>query len=159
MKILDLLPAYKQFLRYELQRAKQTEIAYLSDLRGLTRILDKPVEEITKNDIRAYMLARGEQGISRATVRRSVGGMSTFWKWMMDEGYVMVNVTSGIVLPAADPLIRPVIPVRGVTSAFSEASRKSTAPIPIVPGLLCSFATLAAIRLVHCGDIRLLLLS
>jgi len=32
-----------------------------------------------------YMLARGESGISRATVRRSIQGMSTFWKWCIVE--------------------------------------------------------------------------
>lgn len=100
--IIALLPDYERFLRHELQRADQTVTAYLSDLRGLSSALDKPVEEIVKNDLRAYMRARGEQGISRATVRRSIGGMSTFWKWMIDEGYVSVNATSGIVLPKVE---------------------------------------------------------
>lgn len=97
--ITALLPNYERFLRFELQRADATILAYLSDLRGLSCALDKPVEKITKNDLRGYMLARGEHGISRATVRRSIQGMSTFWKWCMDEQIVAVNATAGIVVP------------------------------------------------------------
>lgn len=97
--IIELFPAYERFLRYELQRADATVLAYLSDLRGLSCALSKPVESITKNDLRGYMRQRGEAGISRATVRRSIQGMSTFWKWCMDEGYVASNATAGIVVP------------------------------------------------------------
>lgn len=97
--IIELFPAYERFLRYELQRADATVQAYLSDLRVLSGALNKPVESISKNDLRGYMQQRGEAGISRATVRRSIGGMSTFWKWLMDENIVPGNVTSGIVLP------------------------------------------------------------
>lgn len=97
--ITELFPAYERFLRYELQRADATVLAYLSDLRGLSCALGKPVEAITKNDLRGYMQQRGAAGISRATVRRSIQGMSTFWKWMMDEGYVSANATAGIVVP------------------------------------------------------------
>lgn len=97
--ITALLPDYERFLRHELQRADATVTGYLSDLRGLSAALNMPVESIGKNDLRRYMRQRGEQGITRATVRRSIGGLSTFWKWMIDEGYVTVNATSGIVLP------------------------------------------------------------
>lgn len=97
--ITELSPAYERFLRFELQRADQTVTAYLSDLRGLSSAVNKPVEAITKADLRSYMQQRGERGISRATVRRSVQGMSTFWKWMMDEGYASANATAGIVVP------------------------------------------------------------
>ena len=98
-QITALLPRYEQFLRFELQRADATVSAYLSDLRGLDSAIDKPVEQIVKNDLRAYMRALGTRGISRSTVRRKVNGMSTFWKWLIDEGYIDWNVTSGIVLP------------------------------------------------------------
>jgi integrase/recombinase XerD len=97
--ITALLPNYERYLRYELQRADQTVQAYLSDLRGLSRALDKEVEAIARNDLRAYMLARGEAGISRSTVRRSIQGMSTFWKWLVNEGVVPANVTAGITVP------------------------------------------------------------
>lgn len=97
--ITELSPAYERFLRFELQRADQTITAYLSDLRGLSSAIDKPAEAITRADLRAYMQQRGERGISRATVRRSISGMSTFWKWMMDEGYASANATAGIVVP------------------------------------------------------------
>jgi len=97
--ITELFPEYERFLRFELQRADATIQAYLSDLRGLSCALDMPVEAISKNDLRAYMRLRGESGISRATVRRSIQGMSTFWKWMVDEGYATTNATAGIVVP------------------------------------------------------------
>lgn len=98
-RIPELLDAYQDFLQHELQRSQLTVYAYLSDLRSLAKALDKPVAEITKNDLRAYMRELGKRGRSRATVRRQINGMSTFWKWMMDEGYVSANVTAGIVLP------------------------------------------------------------
>lgn len=98
-QIPALLPRYEQFLRFELQRADSTVIAYLSDLRALNSAVDKPVEQIVKNDLREYMRRLGKRGISRSTVRRKINGMSTFWKWLMDEGYVERNATAGIVLP------------------------------------------------------------
>ena len=100
--IRALLPQYEAYLRHELQRAEATVISYLSDLRGLSNALDKPVEQISRNDLRGYMRGLGARGISRATVRRKIGGMSTFWKWMIDEGYVANNATSGIVLPKVE---------------------------------------------------------
>ena len=152
--IIDLLPDYERFLRYELQRADATVYGYLSDLRKLAESVAKSVDTVTKNDVRAYMQDLGKSGHSRATVRRSVNGMSTFWKWMMDEGYVAANVTSGIVLPKRERKM-----LRWLSEA--ELRRFATTPDPnprnMLAWLLLAWLGLRRneVRGLRCGDVSL----
>jgi site-specific recombinase XerD len=97
--ILALFDAYRDYLQHELQRAPQTVTAYLSDLRGLAKFVDKPIDQIAKNDLRAYLRHMGRQGLQPATVRRKVHGYSTFWNWLVAEGHVEQTITKGLTLP------------------------------------------------------------
>lgn len=97
--IVELLPAYKDYLEHEKRLARSTVWAYTSDLRALARALDKDVELITRKDLRAYMRQLSRAGRAASTIRRTMHGFGTFWKWLYVEGRVKEVVTEYIDLP------------------------------------------------------------
>jgi site-specific recombinase XerD len=99
MNILDLLPRYAIYLEHERKLAKQTRIAYLSDLRVLARFISDDVTAINVDNLRAYMRDLSEKGAATNTIRRKFRGFATFWQWMRMEGIVEDVPTDRIRLP------------------------------------------------------------
>lgn len=100
MSILKLLSEYIEYLRYERQLSEASIMAYKSDLRKLDSFLgSKPVEEITRDDLRALMRDMTRQKLSTYTVRRHMHGYSTFWDWLKLTGRIQENVADLIQLP------------------------------------------------------------
>lgn len=105
--ITELLPAYTDYLTHERKLARATVWAYRSDLRALERALGKSVESITRNDLRAFMRGLSKQGRKASTIRRTMHGLGTFWKWLYVEGRVSEVVTEYIDLPRKNVTIAP----------------------------------------------------
>lgn len=97
--ITSLLPMYRDYLQHERQLAEATVWAYCADLRLLDRFLDKRLEAITRDDLKAYLRHLSQSGKSVATIRRVFGGMSTFWRWAHGEGYIAQRPDREIDLP------------------------------------------------------------
>ncbi|MBI5671260.1 MAG: tyrosine-type recombinase/integrase [Chloroflexi bacterium] len=97
--IPSLLAAYREYLEHERQLAKATVTAYLSDLRTLDAFAPKPVEDMTVDDLRAFMRHMSKNGLKTATIHRKIGGFSTFWKWLKLQHVVTENITERLTLP------------------------------------------------------------
>lgn len=97
--ISNLLPAYMDYLQHERGLAKATRWAYKSDLKALERALGKDIEDITRSDLRAFMRLLSHAGKKTSTIRRTMHGFGTFWKWLYVEGRVTEVVTEYIDLP------------------------------------------------------------
>lgn len=72
--------------------SKNTLRNYTIILRTFFNAIRKPMEEITTNDIRAYLYqlqASGKQ--SNATLDRTRCHLNTFFNWCVDEGYLPKN--------------------------------------------------------------------
>lgn len=82
MFISDLLSQYREYLQHERKLAQQTITAYNNDLKLLAKAVDKPLLEITKSDLRAYMRQMSKEGLATATIRRKFHGFRTFWTWL-----------------------------------------------------------------------------
>lgn len=98
--ILDLINDYEDYLTHERGLAVLSVVAYLSDLRGLADFFPaRPVDQITTNDLRAYMRELSRQGFKPATIRRKFHGFGTFWRWLKMEGWVKSVATEFLRLP------------------------------------------------------------
>lgn len=98
--ITDLLPSYKEYMLHERKLARATIWAYSSDLRALERaVAGKDVSAITRADLRAFMRAMSKAGKSASTIRRTIHGFGTFWRWLFVEGHAPEVVTLYIDLP------------------------------------------------------------
>lgn len=98
--LIELIPAYRDYLRFERDLATGTLYCYTSDIRGLAKFLgDKPVDVINRDDLRAYMRSLSKRKFKANTIRRVIAGFSTFWTWMMLEKHVSENVSRYIQLP------------------------------------------------------------
>lgn len=98
--IPELIPRYWDYLELERMLRPATCTGYISDLRGLSKHLEhKPVEDVTRDDIKAYIRTLSASGKSSSTVRRQIHGFRGFWAWMLDEKLVNEIATRGLMLP------------------------------------------------------------
>jgi len=97
--ILDLLPEYVDYLQHERRLSARTLIGYVSDLRQLAAFIDKAVDEITVDDLRAYMREMSRAGRTTTTIQRRMNGFSTFWHWLVLSHYVPEVIPTKLRLP------------------------------------------------------------
>ncbi len=97
--MLDLLSSYTDYLVHERQLAHATMVAYVSDLHTLESFLQKPLESITSDDLRAFMRHMSKDGKQTTTIRRKMHGFTTFWQWLHLQGIVAKVITEDLRLP------------------------------------------------------------
>lgn len=101
MNYTELESAYQDYLLNERMLVKATAMSYLYDLRKLdTFIAGKPVQDISRDDLRAFMRDLGKRGFAPNSVRRMMFGFGTFFKWLtLERQITTTNVSAGIILP------------------------------------------------------------
>ncbi|WP_088888777.1 tyrosine-type recombinase/integrase [Leptolyngbya ohadii] len=84
----------------------RTQKAYRQDLQQFLNWTDKSWAEITPRHIsqfKRYLLRQdfrsGQRALSDATVRRVLGTLRSFYRWMMRSGYVSYDPTAEVELP------------------------------------------------------------
>jgi len=128
--IIELLPSYSEYLMYERQLAQATMIAYISDLHTLESFLQKPIESVVSDDLRAFMRHMSKAGKQTTTIRRKMHGFTTFWQWLRLQGIVTKVLTEDLHLPkrprktpnwlSHDELLRFLTAERTDTTAFAQ---------------------------------------
>jgi integrase/recombinase XerD len=99
-EIAELLHRYADYLQHERGLADATLTAYLSDLRGLARCVTVPVEQVGRDELRAYMRHLSHEGYKPATIRRVFHGLGTFWSWLRMEHIISGDLpTDDLLLP------------------------------------------------------------
>lgn len=105
--IVDLLPDFEDYLRFELQRSPATLFGYRSDLKKIAEALPGDVAAITRPMLRAYIRSATRAGASPHTVRRRANAISSFWRWLLVEEVVERDIVTGLALPRLEqPIIR-----------------------------------------------------
>lgn len=75
--------------------SKGTLINYKNLLMNFFRYVDKPIEEVSTNDIRIFLYKYQEQRkISNRTLSKYQENLKAFFTWCYDEGYTEKNVSS-----------------------------------------------------------------
>jgi len=102
---------FKQSLK--LTGRKDTSIAqYLLELNIMLKYIDKHPVDITTRDVKEYLAKyQEERSVSMVTMSNKIRYCSTFFEWMLNEGYIQRNPTKAIG--------RVIIPVK-LKRAFSD---------------------------------------
>ena len=97
MDRLNVANYIEQFkVEYQFRLAPRTIQAYQLAVRQLHEQVNTPFEQITKKDIRNWLLILEEKGYKPTTIRSMLTGLKSFYNYCLEEGIVPSNPTSGI---------------------------------------------------------------
>ncbi len=93
--MFDYLALFQEYLTVELGLAKNTQLAYLRDLRLLQQSLQLKSEEdllgVTRQQLLAYMVQLKQAGRAASTVARKLASIKAFYRFLAAERYISRN--------------------------------------------------------------------
>ena len=92
----DLIKRFETSKR--LMGIKDTSLCqYTLEVRMLAKNLSKPLNQLTTTDIKDYLSRyRSEHSISMVTIQNKLRFLSSFFEFMLDDGYITKNPIKGI---------------------------------------------------------------
>ena len=91
---------YKRYLMYERNAPVNTVTSYIRDITQFSEFLrtggKQNFSDVTKDEVRFYVLYLEESGRSPATVSRCVASLKAFFSRLIDAGLVSSNPAAGI---------------------------------------------------------------
>lgn len=100
---------FRDYLTSERGYSEHTLSAYESDLDQFSEVLMKGLLSASTDDIRKFILAFLEAGVSPKTARRKLSTIKTFYGFVFAEGGLIKNPAAHIRAPRAfDTIIRPI---------------------------------------------------
>jgi len=107
--LIESLSRFKEYLEHERKMARQTVVAYDSDVKRLVKSIgDKAVDSVTLDELRAHLRQMSKEGVARNTLLRRMHGLNTYWEWLVLESLVPEKISAKIRLPKREfkqPLI------------------------------------------------------
>lgn len=88
---VELLDDYMVWLRNERQKSPATLRAYSADLRGFAAWLaedNRTVAQVSRLQLRRYMVELEEQGLKATTVQRKLASIRGMFGWLQQEGHI-----------------------------------------------------------------------
>ncbi|PYT00153.1 MAG: site-specific tyrosine recombinase XerD [Acidobacteria bacterium] len=98
----DLIREYISYLRVEKGLAKNSLSAYENDLTKLKAWCDKNgyvIENLTRQDLREWMIDLGRTKLLDNSKRRIVSALRGFYKFLMIDGHIKINPAENLDLP------------------------------------------------------------
>jgi integrase/recombinase XerD len=87
-----LIQEFSDYLRIEKRNSPHTVSAYRRDLVRFSSLLaDQKVESVTTADIRDFLISLKEQGLSVASVARSLSSIKSFFKYLCQDKQFLDN--------------------------------------------------------------------
>lgn len=92
----DLLKRFEHTKR--VMGIKETTIAqYTLEVSTMAKNISKPIQQLTASDIKDYLAKyKEDRGISTVTVQNKLRFLSSFFEYLLDEGYIDRNPVRGI---------------------------------------------------------------
>lgn len=101
--MFDYLALFQEYLTVELGLAKNTQLAYMRDLRLLMKSLqlkaDEELLQVSRQQLIAYLVRLKQEGRAASTVARKLASIKAFYRFLTAERYIRRN--SAEVLEAA----------------------------------------------------------
>ncbi|MEO8574717.1 MAG: site-specific tyrosine recombinase XerD [Pyrinomonadaceae bacterium] len=98
----DLIREYISYLRVEKGLAKNSLAAYENDLTKLKGWCDKngyEIENLTRQDLREWLIDLGRTKLTDNSKRRMVSALRGFYKFLMIDGHIKNNPAENLDLP------------------------------------------------------------
>ena len=93
--MFDYLALFKEYLTVELGLAKNTQLAYMRDLRLLMKSLqlkaDEELLQVSRQQLIAYLVRLKQEGRAASTVARKLASIKAFYRFLTAERYIRRN--------------------------------------------------------------------
>lgn len=93
--MFDYLALFQEYLTVELGLAKNTQLAYLRDLRLLMKSLqlkaDEELLQVSRQQLIAYLVRLTQEGRAASTVARKLASIKAFYRFLTAERYIRRN--------------------------------------------------------------------
>ena len=118
-----LVVEYREDLKIK-NYSKQTIDCYFRNavafLIWVEKTLDKPVKEITRQDVINYNLCTKQKGASDNTVHRYMQSVKRFFDWLEQSDYILVSPCYNMIIPRIPPRIPVVLTVKEAEKLINE---------------------------------------
>lgn len=93
--MFDYLALFQEYLTVELGLAKNTQLAYMRDLRLLMKSLqlkaDEELLQVSRQQLIAYLVRLKQEGRAVSTVARKLASIKAFYRFLTAERYIRRN--------------------------------------------------------------------
>lgn len=93
--MFDYLALFQEYLTVELGLAKNTQLAYMRDLRLLMKSLqlkaDEDLLQVSRQQLIAYLVRLKQEGRASSTVARKLASIKAFYRFLTAERYIRRN--------------------------------------------------------------------
>lgn len=93
--MFDYLALFQEYLTVELGLAKNTQLAYMRDLRLLMKSLqlkaDEELLQVSRQQLIAYLVCLKQEGRAASTVARKLASIKAFYRFLTAERYIRRN--------------------------------------------------------------------
>ena len=93
--MFDYLALFQEYLMVELGLAKNTQMAYMRDLRLLMKSLqlkaDEELLQVSRQQLIAYLVRLKQEGRAASTVARKLASIKAFYRFLTAERYIRRN--------------------------------------------------------------------
>lgn len=93
--MFDYLALFQEYLTVELGLAKNTQLAYMRDLRLLMKSLqlkaDEELLQVSRQQLIAYLVRLKREGRAASTVARKLASIKAFYRFLTAERYIRRN--------------------------------------------------------------------
>ena len=93
--MFDYLVLFQEYLTVELGLAKNTQLAYMRDLRLLMKSLqlkaDEELLQVSRQQLIAYLVRLKQEGRASSTVARKLASIKAFYRFLTAERYIRRN--------------------------------------------------------------------
>lgn len=93
--MFDYLALFQEYLTVELGLAKNTQLAYMRDLRLLMKSLqlkaDEELLQVSRQHLIAYLVRLKQEGRAASTVARKLASIKAFYRFLTAERYIRRN--------------------------------------------------------------------
>mgnify|MGYP000139103457 FL=1 len=93
--MFDYLALFQEYLTVELGLAKNTQLAYMRDLRLLMKSLqlkaDEELLQVSQQQLIAYLVRLKQEGRAASTVARKLASIKAFYRFLTAERYIRRN--------------------------------------------------------------------
>ncbi|WP_304266219.1 site-specific tyrosine recombinase XerD [Phascolarctobacterium succinatutens] len=93
--MFDYLALFQEYLTVELGLAKNTQLAYMRDMRLLMKSLqlkaDEELLQVSRQQLIAYLVRLKQEGRAASTVARKLASIKAFYRFLTAERYIRRN--------------------------------------------------------------------